>query len=357
MRKTFAFLLLLIAAPAAFAQWEPEDAPKRPADTAGGAPHVYFAHSYYKDHPNRAGLDDLISVHVQNFNTLLTQVDSNCSAIVLYLNGMALKGLKPESCDAVNGHVRYRLERTNDADAIWHELLGSPTSYVKSVSVSLGKDAQISITSSVGAFELEVIPRTPLIVFIIIIVAAFLLFLYLCRHTSMIRNNTVGIPPEEQTFSLALWQMAFWFFLVIASYVFIWMVNDELDTITSSVLALIGIGSGTAVGAALIDQNKKTVDAATLKTRGFIRDILSDNTGAISLHRFQMFVWTLVLGIIFIASVYNSLEMPEFSATLLGLMGISSGTYLSFKVPENSAPATTTAADGTTTTTTTTIVS
>ena len=50
-----------------------------------------------------------------------------------------------------------------------------------------------------------------------------------------------------------------------------------------------------------------------------------------------MFVWTLVLGIIFIASVYNNLSMPEFSSTLLGLMGISSGTYLGFKVPEKTA--------------------
>jgi hypothetical protein len=65
---------------------------------------------------------------------------------------------------------------------------------------------------------------------------------------------------------------------------------------------------------------------------------MSDQTG-ISLHRFQMFVWTLVLGVIFIASVYRSLEMPEFSAGLLGLMGISSGTYLGFKVPENAAAA------------------
>ena len=44
-----------------------------------------------------------------------------------------------------------------------------------------------------------------------------------------------------------------------------------------------------------------------------------------------MFVWTLVLGVIFVASVYNDLSMPEFSATLLGLMGISSGTYLGVK--------------------------
>jgi hypothetical protein len=48
-----------------------------------------------------------------------------------------------------------------------------------------------------------------------------------------------------------------------------------------------------------------------------------------------MVSWTIVLGIIFISSVYRNLAMPEFSGTLLTLMGISSGTYLGFKIPEN----------------------
>ena len=68
--------------------------------------------------------------------------------------------------------------------------------------------------------------------------------------------------------------------------------------------------------------------------------MLSDPSG-VSLHRFQMFVWTLVLGVIFVASVYKNLAMPQFSATLLGLMGISSGTYLGFKVPEKTGSDTT----------------
>ena len=33
--------------------------------------------------------------------------------------------------------------------------------------------------------------------------------------------------------------------------------------------------------------------------------------------------------------VFGNLEMPQFSSTLLGLMGISSGTYLGLTVPEN----------------------
>jgi len=338
MRTMFASLLSLFVASMVFAQGEPPDAPKRPADN-GGAAHVYYVHSYYKDHYNRAGLNDLISVHVQNFSTLLKQVDNNCSAIVLFMNGMPLQALKPESCDAVAGHVRFRLHRTEEADAVWHELLGRPSGFTRFVGVSLGKDTQFSITSSVSTFELEIIPRKPFGVFILLFIGSLMLFLVLCKRTSLIRNYVAGVPPEHQAFSLALWQMSFWFFLVVAAYVFIWLINDELDTITQSVLGLIGIGSATAIGSAFIDQGKATLDAATTTSRGFIRDVLSDAAGSISLHRFQMFIWTLVLGVIFIASVYNNLEMPEFSATLLGLMGISSGTYLGFKVPEASAPA------------------
>jgi hypothetical protein len=50
--------------------------------------------------------------------------------------------------------------------------------------------------------------------------------------------------------------------------------------------------------------------------------------------RVQIFAWTIALGIIFVSFVYNNLAMPEFSATLLGLMGISSGPYIGFKFPE-----------------------
>ena len=41
-----------------------------------------------------------------------------------------------------------------------------------------------------------------------------------------------------------------------------------------------------------------------------------------------------MLGILFLIGVWSRLSMPEFGGTLLGLMGISSGTYLGFKFPE-----------------------
>jgi hypothetical protein len=70
------------------------------------------------------------------------------------------------------------------------------------------------------------------------------------------------------------------------------------------------------------------------KSDWFLIDILTDQGNGISFHRFQMFVWTLILGILFIYQVWFRLSMPEFDVTLLALLGISSGTYLGFKFPE-----------------------
>jgi hypothetical protein len=331
MRSMIVAVLSLFMATAVLAQWEPPNAPHVPDN--GGPPRVYFAHSYYKDAPRRAGLDDRLSVHVQNFGTLLKQANGNCQGIVLFVEGMPLKGDKPESCDTVSGHVRYRLLRDKNDDTAWHTLLGSPQGYTHEVDVSVGSDAQFPIPSS-ATFDLEVIPAIQFRIFIGLMVLALGVLVHLCRTTSLVRSGTHPVA-SKRPYSLSLFQMTFWFFLVIAAYVFMWLINDELDTITDSVLGLIGIGAATALGAALIDKNKTAPlpDEPGGTSKGFLNDVMSDPTG-VSLHRFQMFVWTLVLGVIFIGSVYKNLEMPEFSATLLGLMGISSGTYLGFKVPE-----------------------
>ena len=60
-------------------------------------------------------------------------------------------------------------------------------------------------------------------------------------------------------------------------------------------------------------------------------DLLSDGTGP-SFHRYQMVLFTVILAVIFVVKTANSLTMPEFDPTLLRLMGISSGTYLGFKL-------------------------
>jgi hypothetical protein len=71
----------------------------------------------------------------------------------------------------------------------------------------------------------------------------------------------------------------------------------------------------------------------------FLQDILTNPSGEINLHRYQIFIWTIVLGLIFIYQVLITFKMPEFDSTLLALQGISSGTFLALKAQEKPANA------------------
>src|SRR5262249_15210325 len=133
-------------------------------------------------------------------------------------------------------------------------------------------------------------------------------------------------------------QMGFWFFLVVAAFFYIWIAGGWLPEIPPSVLTLMGIASGTALGASVIDASKRSaasdpVQATAVPNRSWYEDLLWDADG-LSFHRLQMAVWTLVLGIVFIERFVITLALPDFDGTLLALMGISSGTYLGFKLPE-----------------------
>lgn len=207
-----------------------------------------------------------------------------------------------------------------------------------------------------------------------------------------IKNNST-----PNAYSLGRFQMAFWFTLTIISFFFIWLITDAYDIITPTVLALIGISAGTSLSAAVIDDSKSTdlltqtvalQDESTAlntqitnitaqisavpsptnlpdlqtqltsaqvrvnqiapiiarnkvvltprKSEGFFKDILTDVNG-VSFHRLQMLVWTFVLGLIFLYSVWKRLSMPVFDATLLALQGLTATTYLGFKFPEKQA--------------------
>jgi hypothetical protein len=313
-------------------------------------PMVVSAVSSDKGHPNRAGLGDGLTVTVKSLRTALANVKDGCNGLILFLNDIPIHGVPPESCSLATGNVHFTLDRTDDSDKAWHILLEEPIAFNKLVSVSLGPEGDLSFPTNVDHFELEVLPQLQLLIYF----ACMFVFLMLCyrlaTRTPLMRDRNAMTPAGKlPPYSLSRFQLAFWSILVVAAYLFIWLITKELDTITGSVLALLGIGSATALGAKLIDTGKTSAAAGdgqqaqpalappptkVAVSQGFLHDVLSDAEG-ISLYRFQLFVWTWVLGVIFVASVYNGLQMPQFNPTLLGLMGISSGTYLGFKVPES----------------------
>ena len=340
-------------------------------------PRVVEAKSNDGENGNRIGLGYVVAVKVESLAAFLETAGMKCEQLTLFINDVPIEGLTPDSCTLSDGRVRFTLVRDEESAAAWRLLFTEPWQFTNVVSISVGPRGRLSWPSTVDNVELMILPQFRVVAYFVGLALAVLLFIWLARRTALLRDRGDDMAEGLRSpYSLSRFQLGFWILLVTSAYVFIWMITGELDTITGSVLALLGIGSGTALGAALIDQGKEdakatsaeSAAAATAATeatttttavttapaaatppkeprsasrgfsesRGFLRDVLSDERG-ISIHRFQLFVWTLVLGIIFCVVVYGSLEMPQFSSTMLGLMGISSGTYLGLKMPEGGA--------------------
>ncbi|SMF80462.1 hypothetical protein SAMN02982917_5059 [Azospirillum oryzae] len=178
-----------------------------------------------------------------------------------------------------------------------------------------------------------------------------------------------GVPMPANyraPYSLARFQLLWWSGIVTASYVAILTITGSMDTITTGTMALMGIVGGTSVLAAFQDRRPsdddtrrhqhaaaylaaaaatppdQTAMAASLAevyppSQGLLPDLLSDAAGY-NIHRLQLLAWTGVLGITFLYEVTRTLGMPELSANLLALTGISNGTYFGFKMQEQQVP-------------------
>jgi hypothetical protein len=287
------------------------------------------------DGQNKAGLGDRITVVVDNLAGFLANATENNHQVVLFINGMMLEGIVPEAIDTIKRELRFYLRRTDTTKDVWTAVLGRPSKFIKEVSISVGQLGGYPIATAVNNFQFVVIPKKSFYFYLVLLFLIAVCVILLAFKTDLLRDP--GPKPEngQRIYSLARTQMAFWFLLVLCSYIFIWCITWELDTISDSVLILIGISAGTAISAVAIDTKTSAQDKPPiLSTGSFVKDLLTDGYG-VSLHRLQMFVWTIVLGIIFCISVYRDLAMPEFGGALLTLMGISSGTYLGFKIPEN----------------------
>jgi hypothetical protein len=151
------------------------------------------------------------------------------------------------------------------------------------------------------------------------------------------KTNLIRIGDDKSPFSLALTQLSFWTIVIASSFIYIWIVTEEIPPLTGSTLILLSISAFTTAGSRLLDVREKGNSKATFTSNGFLKDILQDELGY-SVHRTQMFMWTVIMGIIFVSSVIRFQQIPQLDESLLGLMGISSGAYVGLKTMENKPP-------------------
>ena len=167
-----------------------------------------------------------------------------------------------------------------------------------------------------------------------------LCLLLLWWKSSMLREG--GDP--QNAFSLSRVQMAFWGVVVLSCFVGVAVACHSLEHIPAQTLVLLGISAATGLSSVIMDggpnakPTPKSTDPKVIPA--FFEDICVSDKSA-GFHRVQMVLWTLVLGAFFVWNVMQVISMPEFSNTLLILMGITNGTYLGFKTqePPNPTPA------------------
>jgi hypothetical protein len=324
--------------------------------------------------PIEAYPEDYISVATDTNGINLAEI--NIDTFRLWMNGICYNNIKPLFIDRKNSALIFKLGFDTSKTSPWQMFYAYPNywTFHHEVTVNLGTLKQefkgntkantactkmrlnttVLWMAAVGYFLLAVI-----LVLIVIFGSGII------RDISLYAQNDVRIaykkndPTDKEKgvinvrdlpYSLSRFQFLFWLLIIFASIIHIWCITDSLTNPTGTVLLLLGISGGTFYVGRLID--KKQVDPTSvvpvktatecvtefvdknLRTKGFMRDVLNDGKG-ISLHRLQLVMFTIFLGIYFIWEVVYGLKLPQFSDTMMTLMGISSGTYAGMKTSED----------------------
>lgn len=316
-------------------------------------------------------LGDKLAIVLDNPTALFAEAACRKKSIVLVIDGQATGNKLAVPAGPQDAGLVFFLRPAVGLRDFWTALLGRPDFDPRPMRVGVGIEEQPPLPGD-KTLRLEVLPIGWLAFWLAIFIVLVILFFKSAKSSSILRDpmlDTEAPAGTEPAFSLSKTQGAWWFFVILACYLLIGIVTgDFTNSINSTAIILLGIGAGTVLGSAAIDasklnerkaaldQAKKDAaqasaanDAATLTSKeaeiealrgeseGFLKDILSDGNG-INFHRFQLAVWTVVLSIIFVKDVYVELAMPTFNTTLMGLLGLSAGTYLGLKIPEPIKP-------------------
>lgn len=369
----------------------PQSEDQNPCKVVANKENLHFGTSQY------ATLDDEIVVIVQDLRRCLAdkKLAKNGNTLRLMIDGKTLNSVvEVPNLDESYVKFFFHIDSHSAADPRQRE---NWAEIVRATRQSQGTGVALTVTDPDKG---EVFPSDQRIVLnlypsytkwvVVGMAIVLVVLLVLGAKSNLLRDNpnpgnSAGIKLPV---SLGRVQMAWWFYLVVSGYLYIWLITGNSYTPTGSVLALIGISGATGLASAVVDRSKSE-DAASKRSqlaiqqtalqsriddigaanpaagselakelgakkdnlanvnaelagtpaptvsssKGWLRDLFCDGDG-VSFHRFQMIIWTIVLGVVFVQAVHRQLAMPDFDPALLGLMGLSSGTYLGFKFPE-----------------------
>jgi peptidoglycan hydrolase CwlO-like protein len=206
---------------------------------------------------NEVELGDIITMEVQDFATLRDEAACTGKHIVLYLDERPLKDVTAfPPTDPTKSILRFPLNRTENSRETWTFLLGAPQDLNPRVTkVSIGIEDKFAVPSDASINLIVISLKWRLYLWLFILAVIVIVFSWLAWKTDVLRDSSLQTNMNERKpFSLARSQAAWWFFIILASYLFIGLITHDFSTtITGTVLVLLGISAGTAVGSAVID--------------------------------------------------------------------------------------------------------
>lgn len=309
-------------------------------------------------------IDAYVTLRIQGLDSL---IGNRRDSLMIWLNGVAFPNLKIWNVNLCDQEMTFILSRDTSNKSPWNMFYAYPyRQTTKLAKLQVGTKSKCLTTEK----EILIHIREPWMMGagIVCLIALAVLFIYLVKKKELLRDfmyfndgSVAGVPAvnvvnsygpdptnevlrSEIPYSLARTQLAFWTLVVVFSLIFIWFNTDTLGYITTTAITLLGISGGTSVIAKIIDvSHKNAAQSNTLisaqqfkdsyRSQGLLTDIMSDEKG-ISVHRFQLVLFTAGLGIYFIWHVIYYLQMPDYSTTLLLLIGVSNTTYAGLKINE-----------------------
>jgi hypothetical protein len=214
------------------------------------------------DFGNYIRLEYPIWVGIEDLGVWIKESDGDTSKFVVCFDGVPFKvSNTPAIRD--DRYLGFRIKPSKDTQDEWKNLVSPPFKRDGSqIDVTVRLDGA-TLNGSAKA-KLVVFPNPEIYVFLVAMIVTMILFVYLARKSDIIRDagpqpenlDSCG-GPRRKPYSLARTQMACWFFVVIACYVFIWIITNDIKTLSATALMLIGISSATALGSAAVDSGKR----------------------------------------------------------------------------------------------------
>jgi len=204
----------------------------------------------------------------------------------LLLDGAPISGLPVTLQNSVKPTLIFHLLRNGGNAQAWKPILGSPTGLQREVLVGVWPSP--TALAPLGGPETKVTlmlmsPIGLIGAFVVIALVFFAVWAAASKSTLLKDSLLPQLEPKKQPYSLGRWQMALWFTLIFAAFVFLFIILGDYETLTTQSLVLMGLSAATAGFAIVVDASKDTpIGAAneTLQAIGLASDARGCSCGS-----------------------------------------------------------------------------